>query len=210
MNPMLLEFMPGEPVPQAFPAQGPVACGLNRRAFVAAFRADDFTPERMETFITRPCTLCVVEVHRFAVALEFRFDTSDKKGEEPLRPVFTHSAVLQWRSGIDAPLLLKQGLLIHVVAYRGSPERIVAVRRGVLDKPTAWKWRCLEERHLRAAEHFELQTYSFEMRILMDSLPEPLPDNLVRARQVLPPPSMEEMRFCVHGPLPNFDQGEAA
>lgn len=156
------------------------------------------------------CTLCVVEVHRFAVCLEFRFETSDEKGEEPMCLVFTHSAVLQRRAGIDAPLLLKQGLLIHVVAYSGSPERIVAVRRGVLDKPTAWKWRCLEERHLRAAEHFQPQRYASEMSILMDSLPEPLPDNLVRARQVLPAPCKDEMRFCIHAPPRYLGEGEAA
>jgi hypothetical protein len=53
------------------------------------------------------------------------------------------------------------------------------------------------ERQVKATKRILLGNIWKDMETLLDGLPRPLPDRFVRASQVLPAPTEDELRFCI-------------
>jgi len=207
---IIVNFLPGMPVPPELLVEGPSACVLHRDlGLVAVVPTDHFLPVDFDAFHSQPCTLSIAPIHRFAVGLEFRFDRNPAvdgtEEAEPLTLLYAHSAVVHRhmtrsrhnRDGEDMSLFMKDGLMVHLIAYDSATETIVTVRRGELEKPLAWRWRFMAERQLKAARRFQADRFHFEVADALNTLPSPLPGDMVKARQILPPPCKAEMPLCV-------------
>jgi hypothetical protein len=198
MLPLLLELMPGEPLPAWVHQPENVACALVSMGFVGVFRADHLSPEELTAFASRPITLSVADVgHPFLTFIEAWVETD--QGQKPISILFPHSAPLHEQVSYPEPVQrsLKRGTRIHIIAFQGSPETIVAVRRATFDERTVWQWHRLMERQVKATKRILLGNIWKDMETLLDGLPRPLPDRFVRASQVLPAPTEDELRFCI-------------
>lgn len=199
LHTIVVNFMPGMPVPANLLADGAAGCALDREVgLFAIVPTDRFLPVDFEAFRSRPCTLSIAPIHRFAVGLEFRFERNPivegMNQAEPLTLVFAHSAVVHHHNhnGENMSRFMKEGLMVHLIAYDSATETIVAVRRGELEKPLAWRWRFMAERQLQAVRRFQADRFHGEVGDALSTLP----DDMVKARQVLPPPCEAEMALC--------------